>query len=601
MGATTLPRPISFPRVLPLRSHSDERLALLVARGDDEAFEVLYGRYREAISRYCRSIVRNSEDARDAEQNAVVNAYRALRHRPPTGKVRPWLYRIAHNESINVLRRRRGDAQLSDETPSNATQTHERLEAWEMLVHDLRSLPENQRAALLMRELAGLEYDEIGTALTITAVAARKSVFEARAALTETAAGRSLACEEIRLKINAHDGRALRARRVRGHLEDCASCSAFAQSVKDRRKVLATVPVIPASALGLAGAGAGAGAGATGMIGAGATGAGVGGAGMAGAGAGVAGSATGALALKGLALCGICAIAGTSVLAGGNAGHRNTVGRAASTQAPHRGAAGHTSGVEVAAHRAAVAHRAAAAHLAAAREQAARHAAAAHVQQQQQRAADRRAAGQAAQRAATTSGTTPAKGVSSFGSTPAVKATHTPAASSATSTPTTGSAPGSRGTGLLHATGSTPAATTTAGGPSTIDKAEAAILQALLQKAEALAAPGLQTAEQQAQQALSLANAGSSLLKDATTTLASALAGLGTTGTNVVSTATSALSSVLTNDTGLTQLAGLLTSLTHLTAPGTSSSASTPSSTTSSSTTSTATNPLAALLQKIFN
>ncbi len=310
MGATTLARPVAFPRILPRRTLSDERLARLVAEQcDDEAFAILYERYREPLSRYCRSIVRDPEDARDAQQNAMIAALRALRTRPLEGRVKPWLYRIAHNESVTVLRRRRATEPLDEQLPA-AGAGADRLESWEGLLLDLRSLPERQRAALLMRELGGLEYDEIAVALSGTPVAARKSVFEARAALSETAAGRSTACEEIRLKISDRDGRALRARRIRGHLDDCASCAAFAHSVRDRRRVLGTIPVLPLSALGLLGGGVAAGAGAAG--------AGLAGSGLLGSLGGVAagGGATSALAIKAFALCALCAIAGTGVVLG---------------------------------------------------------------------------------------------------------------------------------------------------------------------------------------------------------------------------------------------------------------------------------------------
>jgi RNA polymerase sigma factor (sigma-70 family) len=271
--------------VLPSRPLSDERLAALVHRGDDAAFETLYERYSEPLSRYCRSIVHHSEDASDAQQNTMVAALRALRARPLEGRVKPWLYRIAHNESVTVLRRRRGHEQLDENTPS-LDATADRLENWEALLADLRSLPERQRGALLLRELTGLDYDEIAYVFSITAVAARKSVFEARAGLAETLAGRNAACEEIRVRISDGDRRVLRGRRVSGHLASCAPCASFALSIRSRREVFGMVPAFPATA-GLAG--------------------GLGG-------AAIGGGALTVTAIKGVALCALCAIAGSVVL-----------------------------------------------------------------------------------------------------------------------------------------------------------------------------------------------------------------------------------------------------------------------------------------------
>jgi DNA-directed RNA polymerase specialized sigma24 family protein len=86
---------------------SDEALARRAGDGDDEAFAVLYGRYAPRLEAYCRAIVRHDEDARDAVQTTMTNALVALRRRDREIVVRPWLFRIAHNEAVTVLRRRR--------------------------------------------------------------------------------------------------------------------------------------------------------------------------------------------------------------------------------------------------------------------------------------------------------------------------------------------------------------------------------------------------------------------------------------------------------------------------------------------------------------
>src|ERR1700752_2284806 len=92
------------PRLLPLRALSDERLAALVEGGPAVGFAPLSERYREPLAGYCRSIVRDPEDARDALQATMLSALRAMQSKAPNGRVRPWLYKIAHNESITVIR-----------------------------------------------------------------------------------------------------------------------------------------------------------------------------------------------------------------------------------------------------------------------------------------------------------------------------------------------------------------------------------------------------------------------------------------------------------------------------------------------------------------
>ena len=78
---------------------------------------MLFERYREPLARYCHSLVRTREYALDAQQNTMLSALRALRARRLNGRVRPWLSRIAHNESITVLRRRREHVELDERLP----------------------------------------------------------------------------------------------------------------------------------------------------------------------------------------------------------------------------------------------------------------------------------------------------------------------------------------------------------------------------------------------------------------------------------------------------------------------------------------------------
>jgi RNA polymerase sigma factor (sigma-70 family) len=91
----------------------DELLARYAARGNERAFAAIYERYHQPLYRYCRSILRNEIDAQDALQSTFVGALQALRREQRSAPLRPWLYRIAHNESISLLCRRSRDA--SDE------------------------------------------------------------------------------------------------------------------------------------------------------------------------------------------------------------------------------------------------------------------------------------------------------------------------------------------------------------------------------------------------------------------------------------------------------------------------------------------------------
>jgi RNA polymerase sigma factor (sigma-70 family) len=172
-------------RFLLPRRLEDERLARRVARGDAEAFAVLYERYHRPLLRYCLATLRHPEDADDALQAAMLKAYRSLARGMRDAPLRPWLYRIARNEALSILRRRSKDLRASTDSAATASAFEEALgrERLAALVVEIASLPERQRSALLMREVQGLAYDEIAQALDTTRQAARQAVFEARAAL----------------------------------------------------------------------------------------------------------------------------------------------------------------------------------------------------------------------------------------------------------------------------------------------------------------------------------------------------------------------------------------------------------------------------------
>jgi RNA polymerase sigma factor (sigma-70 family) len=252
-----------------LRLLGDDRLARRAAEGDGQAFATLYQRHHQALYRYCRAILGNAEDAADALQNTMMAALRALPGERREIRVKPWLFRIAHNESISLLRRRPPtaglEAAVNVAAPSGSdADTRERLRE---LVTDLRELHERQRAALVMRELSGLGYDEIGAALDSTPAATKQLVFEARTALHEMADGRDMSCDLVRRSLSAEDRRKLRARKVRAHLKACSDCREFQTMIDLRRRDLAAVappfPAIAAAALlhGLGGGGHGGGVG----------------------------------------------------------------------------------------------------------------------------------------------------------------------------------------------------------------------------------------------------------------------------------------------------------------------------------------------------
>jgi hypothetical protein len=100
-----------------------------------------------------------------------------------------------------------------------------------------------------MRELIGLDYNEIADALNLTAGAARQAVYEARVSLAQSDQGRDMACEAARRSISAGDGRAMRGRRLRAHMRGCGSCTSFSEQLGVRRATLpGLLPPLPVAA-----------------------------------------------------------------------------------------------------------------------------------------------------------------------------------------------------------------------------------------------------------------------------------------------------------------------------------------------------------------
>jgi RNA polymerase sigma factor (sigma-70 family) len=224
-------------RILPLSRLGDESLAARAAGGESAAYSELCERYHAPLLGYCRSILLNDDDANDATQAALENALRALPRKDPGRPLRPWLYRIAHNESINIVRRRSSHAELTEldepSVPGPEVDSEHRVRLAQ-LVDDLRGLPERQRGALVMRELSGLSYDEIAEALGVSNEAARRAVFDAREALHEAVDGRATDCVNVRHCISDGDRRSLRARRIRAHLRSCDDCKSYQQTIGAR-------------------------------------------------------------------------------------------------------------------------------------------------------------------------------------------------------------------------------------------------------------------------------------------------------------------------------------------------------------------------------
>ena len=230
------------------RLAADDRLVALVRRGDTAAFEALYERHSGPLLSFCVYMLGSRHDAEDATQASFASAYRALRADNRPVNLRPWLFTIARNECLTILRRRRPTVELNGEPALNGDPFRE-LEVREELRHmldGLRQLPERQRAALVLTEVHGLSQQEIGGVLGVRSEKVKAYVFQARSNLIADRSAREDDCREIREELASARGAALLRGRLRRHVRSCSDCRVYADGVaRQRRQMNALLPIAP--------------------------------------------------------------------------------------------------------------------------------------------------------------------------------------------------------------------------------------------------------------------------------------------------------------------------------------------------------------------
>jgi RNA polymerase sigma-70 factor (ECF subfamily) len=172
----------------------DAQLMLRVKEGDSCSFELLLERHRRPLINYLHRMVQNQAVAEELAQEVFLRVYRARDRYEPTAKFTTWLYRISTHLALNSLRDRRserynvsldGDAQngqrpldLSDGRSNREEDlvANDRLEA---VRRAIASLPEKQRAAVIMHKYQELDYTQIAGALGCSVSAVKSLLFRA--------------------------------------------------------------------------------------------------------------------------------------------------------------------------------------------------------------------------------------------------------------------------------------------------------------------------------------------------------------------------------------------------------------------------------------
>ncbi len=248
-----------------LRLASDERLVERARAGSEAAFEAIFDRHHRGILAFCRHMLGSVDEAEDAVQHTFLAAYRELaRPGDRTIQLRPWLYTIARNRCITVLRGRRREAAgaLVEPSTEHLSAEVDRRNDLRDLLRDVAGLPEEQRAALVLSELGDMGHDEIAAVLGCRREKVKALVFQARSSLIASRTARETPCAEIRELVATLRGGSLRRTELRRHLRECPGCREFRDQVNAQRRDLAIVlPVAPTVGLKAAVLGGGAGAG----------------------------------------------------------------------------------------------------------------------------------------------------------------------------------------------------------------------------------------------------------------------------------------------------------------------------------------------------
>ena len=166
---------------------------------EDEEFTTLFQDFYPSLCRFLECLLGGRAAlAQDLAQESFLQLHRTAWSQLPPGEARFWLYRVARNFAINEFRKGQTRYRLFEQVVQvmsprrrNPEEEYEAQEQQQMLLEMLQSLPEDQRAALLLREQEQLSYREIGHVLNISESKVKIDIFRARTALRERWAKRA--------------------------------------------------------------------------------------------------------------------------------------------------------------------------------------------------------------------------------------------------------------------------------------------------------------------------------------------------------------------------------------------------------------------------
>lgn len=175
----------------------EQTLIFLAQQGDQSAFEQLLDRYQKPVYHQALRLVGNPEDAADVTQEVFIKVWKHLPSFRGESGFSTWLYKLTDNTAIDLIRRekkRQGDSSLDDAEsaaffPADPSptphQAAEQAELKQAVAEGLRQLSEEHRRVLVLREINGLSYEEIGDILGLSPGTVKSRLARARISLAK--------------------------------------------------------------------------------------------------------------------------------------------------------------------------------------------------------------------------------------------------------------------------------------------------------------------------------------------------------------------------------------------------------------------------------
>lgn len=167
---------------------SEQELIEELQRGSQSAFAVVYQSYAAGVFAYCLKILADRQLAEDVVQETFLKVQQHARSIQRNESFRSWIFRIARNEALMQLRKRRLDGQLEDESIWNEDTPHQQLialERSEIINGLLDNLKHEYREVLVLLAYENMSYAEIAAITGATESSVKSRIFRARKAMLE--------------------------------------------------------------------------------------------------------------------------------------------------------------------------------------------------------------------------------------------------------------------------------------------------------------------------------------------------------------------------------------------------------------------------------